>query len=411
MLKKIFKSFTGLFLAALLLVSSVSANSASAASENAKDCVPKKVMWGKTELKSGQLGKVTVLKETKLYALKENKLEVHKTLPVKGEYRVYTFKNHASGDIYGVGGGYYVKKDSLIKYETPSKRKLALVKENGCDKGQAVKENEGGFFWKAEKNGNTVYMLGSIHLGIEEFYPLNSKIQKAFDQSKNLVVEADIVNMNVLAFQQLVAEKAIYADGSSIEDHVSEEILAKLKEAFASYGVDFNQIKQFEPWYLQMLLENIKSISPEYKAELGIDYYLLSKAGNKKIIELEGAEFQINMMDSFSEAVQLKLLEETLKSESADGQLAAMIKAWQTSDDDAIAKLLFDVPDNSPEYKEYMTELLDNRNIGMADKIAKYLTGNTKETYFVVVGAGHYFGDMSIINLLEKKGFKIEKIQ
>ncbi|MEH7343310.1 TraB/GumN family protein [Bacillus sp. JJ1532] len=408
-MKKIFKNAAMLFIATLLVVSSFSVNTAFAASESSKDCVPKKIMWGKTELKSGQLGKITILKEAKLFSLKENKLETHKTLPVKGEYRVYSFKNHSGGDIYGVGGGYYVKKDSAIKYETPSKRKLAEVKAASCEKEQ-VAENEGGFLWKAEKSGNTVYMLGSIHLGIEDFYPLNSKIMKAFDESKYLVVEADILNLNPLEFQQSILEKAIYADGSTIEDHISEELYTKLKDIFISLGADFNELKHFEPWYFNMILESLKITDPKYKPELGIDFYFLSKAGGKKIIELEGAEFQLNMMDSFSENVQIKLLEDSLKVDSS-GELEALIKAWQYSDDDAIEKMLFNVPDDSPEYQTYMTELLDNRNIGMANKIEQYLTGSMKETYFVVVGAGHYFGDMSVIQLLKNKGYKVEKLQ
>lgn len=386
-----------LFIAALL-VSSFSVSSVFAASESAKNCVPKKVMWGKTELKSGQLGKVTILKETKLFALKDNKLVAGKSLPVKAEYRVYSFKKVDNSEIYGVGGGQYIKKDSSIKYETPSKRKLAELKAAACV------ENEGGFFWKAEKNGNTVYMLGSIHLGIEEFYPLNSKIMKAFNESQYLAVEADILNLNPLEFQQTVLEKAVYDDGSTIEDHISKELYKKLTDIFVSYGADMNEIKYLKPWYLSMSLDSLKSTDPKYKAELGIDHYFLSKAGNKKIIELEGAEFQINMLSGFSEDVQIKLLEDSLNADRTADGLAPLIKAWQTSDDAAIEKLLFTVPDNSPEYKAYMTEMFDNRNIGMANKIEKYLTGSTKGTYFVVVGAGHYFGDMSIIKLLENKG-------
>ncbi|TCJ06409.1 TraB/GumN family protein [Cytobacillus praedii] len=403
-MKKIFKSVAMLVMA-VFLVSSFSVSSAFAASDSAKNCVPKKVMWGKTELKSGQLGKVTILKETKLFSLKDNKLVANKSLPAKGEFRVYSFKKVDNSDIYGVGGGQYIKKDSSIKYETPSKRKLAELKAAACV------ENEGGFFWKAEKNGNTVYMLGSIHLGIEEFYPLNSKIMKAFNESKYLAVEADILNLNPLEFQQTILEKAVYEDGSTIEDHISKELYKKLTDTFVSYGGDMNEIKYLKPWYLSMSLDSLKTMDPKYKSELGIDHYFLSKAGNKKVIELEGAEFQINMLSGFPEDVQIKLLEDSLKTGNANDGLSPLIKAWQTSDDAAIEKLLFSVPDNSPEYKVYMTEMFDNRNVGMANKIEKYLTGTTKGTYFVVVGAGHYFGDMSIIKLLEKKGLKIEKLQ
>ena len=51
---------------------------------------------------------------------------------------------------------------------------------------------------------------------------------------------------------------------------------------------------------------------------------------------------------------------------------------------------------------------MDERNVGMADKIAGYL--QTKGTYFVLVGAAHYVGDNSIIELLERQGIRGQRI-
>ncbi|QEY22677.1 hypothetical protein D0S48_19615 [Psychrobacillus sp. AK 1817] len=64
-----------------------------------------KVMWGKTELRNGQIGKVTVLCTTQLYQKDNEGILRHSNRPLyKGEeFRV-------------------------LKYETPSKLKLALLK-------------------------------------------------------------------------------------------------------------------------------------------------------------------------------------------------------------------------------------------------------------------------------------------
>lgn len=87
-----------------------------------------KVMWGKTELKKGQIGKVTILSNTKLVKLdNDGNLSVVRTLKKGEEYRVYSYKSNLDG-LYGVGGGNYIHKNiSLVKYETPSKRKLELL--------------------------------------------------------------------------------------------------------------------------------------------------------------------------------------------------------------------------------------------------------------------------------------------
>ncbi|MGE6489656.1 excalibur calcium-binding domain-containing protein [Paenisporosarcina sp. NPDC076898] len=89
-----------------------------------------KVMWGKTELKLGQIGKVTILSNTTLVKIESNG-SLSEVRPMKKgeEYRVYSYKSQHNG-LYGVGGGSFVKKDVVkVKYETPSKAKLALLKE------------------------------------------------------------------------------------------------------------------------------------------------------------------------------------------------------------------------------------------------------------------------------------------
>ena len=87
-----------------------------------------KVMWGKTELKIGQIGKVTILQDTPLVKIESNgSLTTVRMLKKGEEYRVYSYKGQNNG-LYGVGGSSFVQKNTAkVKYETPSKAKLALV--------------------------------------------------------------------------------------------------------------------------------------------------------------------------------------------------------------------------------------------------------------------------------------------
>ncbi|MER2261151.1 MAG: VCBS domain-containing protein [Psychrobacillus sp.] len=92
-----------------------------------------KVMWGKTELKVGQIGKVTVQTDTTLWKLEaDQSLTKVRSLKKGEEYRVYRYVSAHNG-LYGVGGGNFVKKDISIKYETPSKAKLRLLKGDKPD--------------------------------------------------------------------------------------------------------------------------------------------------------------------------------------------------------------------------------------------------------------------------------------
>lgn len=87
-----------------------------------------KVMWGKTELKAGQTGKVTILKATPLVKINsKGGLTTVRMLKKGEEYRTYQYKAQ-NGGLYGVGSvGFVQKNASAVKYATPSKEKLALV--------------------------------------------------------------------------------------------------------------------------------------------------------------------------------------------------------------------------------------------------------------------------------------------
>lgn len=91
------------------------------------DAAATKVMWGKTELKLGQIGKVTINSRTVLYKLeKNNTLTKIRDLKAGEEFRVYSFKS-MEGGLYGVGASSFISKSPVVKYETPSKSKLALL--------------------------------------------------------------------------------------------------------------------------------------------------------------------------------------------------------------------------------------------------------------------------------------------
>ncbi|WP_316569450.1 hypothetical protein [Neobacillus sp. YIM B06451] len=92
-----------------------------------------KVWWDGSELKPGQIGRVTIIKGAMLFKLEKNSyLSPVRQLNPGEVYRVYTTKVNRNIPLYGLGGGLYVAQEpgttpGYLKYETPSKEKLALV--------------------------------------------------------------------------------------------------------------------------------------------------------------------------------------------------------------------------------------------------------------------------------------------
>ncbi|WML46844.1 CAP-associated domain-containing protein [Neobacillus sp. PS3-34] len=81
------------------------------------------VRWDNDELRIGQIGRLMVIHDTPLFKLEGDKKTTVRMLKAGEKYRIYAFK---PGKL-SVGGGLYVDRNTMIKYETPSQVKLAQL--------------------------------------------------------------------------------------------------------------------------------------------------------------------------------------------------------------------------------------------------------------------------------------------
>lgn len=260
-----------------------------------------------------------------------------------------------------------------------------------------------GFLWEIEKENSTVYLFGSIHVGKEDMYPLSKPVEDAFENSNNLVVECDITN----TLNALMAEsKMRYEENDNVYNHLTEEGKEKFDSLLNESNLSADYIKNYKLWVSKQLFLNTELRKLGYFSDYGVDKYFLDKAvDNKKILELESLDFQIDLLNSLydSESEKSSLTDVDMK-ESAN-EVDKMFKAYTDGDTTTMIELAMNPLKETPTiYKKMFVD----RNVEMAEKIEGYL--NTKDTYFVVVGSAHYLGDDSIIKLLEKKGYTVKRM-
>jgi len=265
------------------------------------------------------------------------------------------------------------------------------------------------FLWKVQSKTNTVFVLGSIHYLKKEVYPLDEKIEKAFEQADILVVEANINDTGKADTQKLV-ESALYLDDETLEKHVSAQTYGLVKKELERLGVPLELIGKQKPWFLALTLASLEIVKLGFDPNYGIDRYFLSKAeGKKKILEMESFDYQINLFCQLTEKEQELLLLYTLKDiKVLEQELDKLVQAWTSGDtkgmESIITKSVSEDKRLSPIYDKFIYE----RNKNMASKIEDYL--KTKETYFVIVGAGHLVGNQGIIEILKGKGVVFEQL-
>ncbi|OBR65257.1 hypothetical protein A7K91_19935 [Paenibacillus oryzae] len=267
-----------------------------------------------------------------------------------------------------------------------------------------------GFFWKVEKDGSELYLLGSIHHGNEEMYPMHPELNAAYANSEHLVVEINItVPMSEQRAADIEDKYMWYNDNTTLADHIDPETYTQLKSLFEESGALTAEWDSLKAWVTYMQLLNLNSAQDGYGGALGIDMYFLQKAfaAGKSILELESLELQYEMLNNFSDELMSSLIKETIEAfHQPDSSIESMANIWLDGDEAALVEMV----EAMKAIPEYYQAIIKDRNVGMLEKIEGYLEDKSKETYFVVVGAAHMVGEDGIVTRLKEKGYTVTRL-
>jgi uncharacterized protein YbaP (TraB family) len=278
-----------------------------------------------------------------------------------------------------------------------------------CFSAQLIAAEDRALFWRVESDNATVYLLGSIHYADESFYPLRSEIENAFDSSDVLVVEVEMDDASMASYNQLIASKGMYPGEETIEDHVSSETYESLKARLKKLDIPLKLVKKQKPGLLVLTLTAVNAMRLGLDPELGIDPYFISRAkGKKKILALETMEEQLTIFLDMPNG-DLVLAESLHSIDEAEELLKNVVEEWKRGDEKKLQMLLLeDALDEFPEFSSIYDRLIYQRNITMTASIKGYL--DTKGSYFVVIGAGHFLGERGIVRSLEKAGYRVKRL-
>jgi uncharacterized protein YbaP (TraB family) len=263
------------------------------------------------------------------------------------------------------------------------------------------------FLWKVQSKTTTAYILGSVHLAKADMYPLPQKIEESFDKSAVLALEADPAKAKDEKLLQLMLASALYPGGGTLREHLSHETYDLAAREMEQLGLPMESFNRTRPWFLAMTMETFELQRLGYDPAHGIDIYFAGKAaGKKRIVELETFDYQIRLMNDFSDREQELFLIYTLRDlEKLKDGIEKLMSAWHSGDTKTMEALVTGTLRESPELRPIFDRLIYQRNREMAAKVERFLHG--KETIFVVVGAAHLVGNEGIIEILRRKGFSV----
>jgi uncharacterized protein YbaP (TraB family) len=276
----------------------------------------------------------------------------------------------------------------------------------------AALSRQGGALFKIQGSGHSAYIFGTIHVGRADFYPLDDKVLQALQHSSCIALEIDPANTQALA--SLMTRYGVYPDGKSLAQDLPPALHRQLNPLLEKYGLTPARVANMKPWLLATVLGLSEYSRQGYLPRYGVDATLAAFAKNhgKRLVELESAEQQLSLLSKLPHAEQIRFLQDSVDEiqDPAKAQRSSqLIALWRNGDLDGMSAMLAELTsDQTFTGKFVQRALLDGRNPGLADGIAKLISATPEA--FVGIGMLHLVGANSVLLILQQRGYTVQRI-
>lgn len=305
------------------------------------------------------------------------------------------------------------------------------------------------------------YLFGTIHVPVTEVWrEVSDRVREAFLSSDTVLLEIDLHDEATI--HELISCKNLAYD-ETVHSYLPKELFEKiekimeyLRSSFLTWAQSQNprdpkKIKQAEDlynnitgdwwrkrpiWLLFLLYQMCENVFEKTSSPL-LDLYIAQKATEerKTIIPIETAEEQCNPVCSVSSEEIVFAIEHTIhylddkfrekRSEKTDSKssLKELIKHYKcgTLEEDIFEKDGMSIIDYATKTEEKFKaeeinkklkqDIFIKRNLRMAKRIDNILKTRHNHTIFSAIGAGHFFGNDSVLTHLQSSGYIVEKVR
>jgi len=260
-----------------------------------------------------------------------------------------------------------------------------------------------GLLWKATRDGRSLYLYGTLHVGKPQWKRLGPVTAAALKASDTLALEVDPNDPEVLKAMNEMRHPR----------EVPPELQQRLAKAFERACMASEALATLHPVLqastLTMLEARWLGMDPGYAAE---QVLIGAAKPARKLVALESALQQLQTLVPADDAEANSVLEQSLQQledQSARRLLARLAAAWEEGNQAVLEayEQWCECADSEAD-REFMRKLNDERNTGLATGIAAQHKAGRR--VFAAVGALHMTGPQSIPKLLAQQGFKVERV-
>lgn len=261
--------------------------------------------------------------------------------------------------------------------------------------------------WEVSDPDTTIYLFGTIHLLPDNLQWRTPKIDQAMTSAQELVVETIVDNKNPAKLMSAMASLGFANGLPPLINRVPPAERAALAAAIKKSGYPPQALDRMKTWMAAFILLGNRfkelGLSGGVEAVLRNDF---SERG-KKVGELESNLEQLGFFDLLPEPAQLALLDGAIEdNNSMDTDFRGMLEAWSRGDVAGIARTFDRDLASSPELRQV---LIRQRNANWSKWIEQRM--GQPGAVLIAVGAGHLAGNYSVLEMLQKDGYKVRRLQ
>jgi len=249
-------------------------------------------------------------------------------------------------------------------------------------------------------------LLGTVHAGLQRFYPLPDPVERAFAGARRLLVEID-VPAQAAAIRAAARDYALLPEGMTLDDLLQPETKRALRRAFHGRPWALRDVQRLQPWALALLLPNADDVVLDADPRDGVDLHLIRRARARglPVIELEAPQAQLRAFAGGPLVEQEAALALRLaQRESWDRSFVLIVDAWRSGDLAALAVLKDHAYPPVGPLADLRRRLFAERDARIAARLADALEDPAPG--FATVGALHLAGPDALQVELQRLGVR-----
>jgi hypothetical protein len=299
---------------------------------------------------------------------------------------------------------------------------LAADKRAALEAAVAQHPYPSGIAWRAEKDGSSVTVIGTMHIFDDRMMPIIEALSPAIVAADAVYLEATDAEMGQLQ-SELGRNPDLLVIGPgapTLPEQLTPEEWAQVSAELSARGIPPFMASKFRPWYVTMMLGMPAcAVQAMAAGDKGLDGLLMEVAGEFGVpmYALEPYDTALRLFEMFSEEEQVEMIRIYLPfAAKAEHMFATMLNAYFREDHRMIWELtrlsIEDVPAEQrdkarADFGVMEGALLVSRNRAWMEVILPAAAGRD---IVVAVGAAHLSGVDGVLNSLAEAGYSLERI-